>query len=145
MRWGGKGYWKRLAKELIYTYMPSPWTQTTIWEKPGLRSWVEGDKRGKIRHICNSDNNFKRINNKQTISLLRTTHVPLRRSQILRHVQVILSNIVCILNLLKPKSSLFLALDRKRIKGGKWGWLELGARGGGKWRQLYLNNNKFFF
>ena len=28
-----------------------------------------------------------------------------------------------------------------RISGGKWGWLGLGEWWGGKWRQLYLNNN----
>ena len=29
-----------------------------------------------------------------------------------------------------------------RIKGGKWGWLVCGVVVGGKWRHLYLNNNK---
>ena len=29
-----------------------------------------------------------------------------------------------------------------RIKGGEWGWLEWGGLVKGKWRQLYLNNNK---
>ena len=29
-----------------------------------------------------------------------------------------------------------------RIKGGKWGWLRWGRVVGGKWKQLYLNNNK---
>ena len=28
---------------------------------------------------------------------------------------------------------------RGRIEGGRWRW---GGDGGGKWRQLYLNNNK---
>ena len=31
---------------------------------------------------------------------------------------------------------------RGRIKGGEWGWLGLVRVVGGKWRQLYLNNNK---
>ena len=34
---------------------------------------------------------------------------------------------------------------RGRIKGGKRGWLGLGGVVGGKWRQLYLNNNKKCF
>ena len=34
----------------------------------------------------------------------------------------------------KPKAS--------RIKGRKWGCLGWGGVVGGKWRQLYLNNNK---
>ena len=29
-----------------------------------------------------------------------------------------------------------------RIKGGKWGWLRWKGVVGGKWRQIYLNNNK---
>ena len=29
-----------------------------------------------------------------------------------------------------------------RIKGGDWGWLGWREVVGGKWRQLYLNNNK---
>ena len=29
-----------------------------------------------------------------------------------------------------------------RIEGGRWGWLGWGGWWGGKWRQLYLNNNK---
>ena len=29
-----------------------------------------------------------------------------------------------------------------RIKGGRWGWLRWGEVVRGKWRQLYLNNNK---
>ena len=29
-----------------------------------------------------------------------------------------------------------------RIRGGRWGWLGLGEVVRGKWRQLYLNNNK---
>ena len=29
-----------------------------------------------------------------------------------------------------------------RIKGRKWGWLGRGGVVEGKWRQLYLNNNK---
>ena len=44
-------------------------------------------------------------------------------------------NGTCIKNMwTKPKGG--------RIQGGRWGWL--GQRGvvGGKWRQLYLNNNK---
>ena len=31
---------------------------------------------------------------------------------------------------------------RGRIKGGTWGWLGRGEVVEGKWRQLYLNNNK---
>ena len=31
---------------------------------------------------------------------------------------------------------------RSRIKGGKWGLLGWRGAVGGKWRQLYLNNNK---
>ena len=30
-----------------------------------------------------------------------------------------------------------------RIKGGRWWWVGWGWSGGGKWGQLYLNNNKF--
>ena len=29
-----------------------------------------------------------------------------------------------------------------RMEGGRWGWLGLGGSGRGKWRQLYLKNNK---
>ena len=29
-----------------------------------------------------------------------------------------------------------------KIEGGRWGWLGKGGMVGGKWRQLYLNNNK---
>ena len=29
-----------------------------------------------------------------------------------------------------------------RIEGGKWGWVGQRWVKGGKWRQLYLNNNK---
>ena len=29
-----------------------------------------------------------------------------------------------------------------RIQGGKWGWLGWEGVVGGKWRQVYLNNNK---
>ena len=28
---------------------------------------------------------------------------------------------------------------------GRWGWLEVEGSGGGKCRQLYLNNNKIIF
>ena len=31
-----------------------------------------------------------------------------------------------------------------RIEGGRWGWLQWGEVVAGKWRQLYLNNNKIF-
>ena len=31
---------------------------------------------------------------------------------------------------------------RGRTKVGRWGWLGWGGVVGGKWRQLYLNNNK---
>ena len=34
---------------------------------------------------------------------------------------------------------------RGRIKGGKWGWLGSGGVVGGKWRQLFLNNDKKIF
>ena len=34
----------------------------------------------------------------------------------------------------KPKGSM--------IEGGRWGWLRWEEVVGGKWRQLYLNNNK---
>ena len=29
-----------------------------------------------------------------------------------------------------------------RIDGGRWGWMGQGKVVAGKWRQLYLNNNK---
>ena len=29
-----------------------------------------------------------------------------------------------------------------RMEGERWGWLGLGVVVGGKWRQLYLNDNK---
>ena len=31
---------------------------------------------------------------------------------------------------------------RDGMRGGRWGWLGWGAVVEGKWRQLYLNNNK---
>ena len=30
----------------------------------------------------------------------------------------------------------------RRIEGGRWGWVLRGKVMAGKWRQLYLNNNK---
>ena len=32
-----------------------------------------------------------------------------------------------------------------RIQGGRWGWVGQGKVVAGKWSQLYLNNNCFFF